>query len=275
MNYYPFHLGDYAAHTAHLEPMEDLAYRRMLDLYYLREAPLPADVAEVARLIRMRGNLVEAEAVLREFFALTDDGWRHMRCDAELDRMQDKQATSESKAAHESERMRRHRERRAELFAALRERGQVPAWDTPMKELQRLHDQISNAPETQPQREQAVSGGEPATAIPTPTPTPTPIEKTGSGSPLRVAPPPPPFDGENVEILNGKSVVPLAPQWALPEQWGLDAEALGWKPVEVEREAEKFRQYWTAGRGNGTRRSVKGWRQSWSTWLEKAARDRR
>jgi len=40
MNYYPFHVGDYAAHTAHLEPMEDLAYRRMLDVYYLREEPL-------------------------------------------------------------------------------------------------------------------------------------------------------------------------------------------------------------------------------------------
>ena len=37
MNYYPFHLGDYAARTAHLEPMEDLAYRRLLDLYYLGE----------------------------------------------------------------------------------------------------------------------------------------------------------------------------------------------------------------------------------------------
>jgi uncharacterized protein YdaU (DUF1376 family) len=44
MNYYPFHVGDYAAHTAHLEPMEDLAYRRMLDAYYLRESPLPVDV---------------------------------------------------------------------------------------------------------------------------------------------------------------------------------------------------------------------------------------
>lgn len=36
MNYFPFHVGDYAAHTAHLEPLEDLAYRRMLDAYYLR-----------------------------------------------------------------------------------------------------------------------------------------------------------------------------------------------------------------------------------------------
>ena len=35
MNYYPFHVGDYIAHTAHLHPLEDIAYRRMLDLYYM------------------------------------------------------------------------------------------------------------------------------------------------------------------------------------------------------------------------------------------------
>ncbi len=98
MNYYPFHLGDYAAHTAHLEPMEDLAYRRMLDLYYLREGALPLDPAEVARLIRMRGNVAEVEAVLREFFAEGPDGWCHARCDAELARMQDKQAKAKASA---------------------------------------------------------------------------------------------------------------------------------------------------------------------------------
>ena len=72
MNYYPFHVGDYAAHTAHLDLLEDLAYRRMLDLYYLRECALPHDPAEVARLIRMRGNVAEVTAVLREFFTEVD-----------------------------------------------------------------------------------------------------------------------------------------------------------------------------------------------------------
>src|SRR5690606_3440800 len=84
MNYYPFHLGDYAAHTAHLEPLEDLAYRRMLDFYYLRETPLPSDPREVARVIRMRQNMDEVEAVLSEFFQLGNDGWAHVRCDQEI-----------------------------------------------------------------------------------------------------------------------------------------------------------------------------------------------
>lgn len=85
----------------------------------------------------------------------------------------------------------------------------------------------------------------------------------------------PPFDGKNAQALNGKSVVPIADDWELPERWGFDAEALGFKTPEVLREAEKFRQYWTRGAGKGTRRSVKGWSQAWSNWLGKAAGDRR
>lgn len=98
-----------------------------------------------------------------------------------------------------------------------------------------------------------------------------------SGSALRSAPPtsPPDFDGKNAETLNGKAVVALSLAFELPEDWGFDAEALGFKPAMVLREGEKFRQYWTAGKGSGTRRAVKGWRQTWSNWLEKAAKDAR
>jgi len=97
-------------------------------------------------------------------------------------------------------------------------------------------------------------------------------------APLRAAPPPTPppaYDGNNTEALNGKAVVAIAAEFELPDAWGLDAEALGWKPAQVLREAEKFRQYWVSGKGAGTRRSVRGWRQSWSTWLEKAAKEQR
>jgi uncharacterized protein YdaU (DUF1376 family) len=81
VNFYDFHIGDYTSRTAHLEPMEDIAYRRMLDLYYTREAPLPLDVEQVARLIRMRGNAEEVRAVLVEFFDQTPEGWRHTKCE--------------------------------------------------------------------------------------------------------------------------------------------------------------------------------------------------
>lgn len=99
MNYFPFHVGDYTAHTAHLDPIEDLAYRRMLDAYYLREGPLPSDHKEVARLVRLRDHLDAVTQVLGEFFELTDEGWRHARCDQEIAHMQDKQAKAKASAA--------------------------------------------------------------------------------------------------------------------------------------------------------------------------------
>ena len=98
MNYFPFHVGDYSSHTSHLDLIEDLAYRRMLDAYYLRECPLPGDIQEVARLIRMRSHVAEVEAVLREFFTKDAEGWRHARCDEEIDRMQDKQKKQRDRA---------------------------------------------------------------------------------------------------------------------------------------------------------------------------------
>lgn len=91
MNYFSFHVGDYSAHTAHLEPLEDLAYRRALDAYYLKESPLPRDPSEVARLIRMRSHVAEVEQILREFFTLGADGWVNKRADEEIAKMRDKQ----------------------------------------------------------------------------------------------------------------------------------------------------------------------------------------
>jgi len=182
VNYYPFHIGDFAAHTAHLSWEEDIAYRRMLDWYYLNEKALPLDVVKVARLIRMPKSLPAIQVVLDEFFVQSDDGWHNKRADEELTAMLAKQEQQAVKDEHESERMRRYREKRATMFASLRAVGVVPAWDVAMKELQRLFDAHCNAPETDLQREQGVSGDAPATAIPTPTPTPTPTIEEANAS---------------------------------------------------------------------------------------------
>jgi uncharacterized protein YdaU (DUF1376 family) len=175
VNYYPFHIGDFAAHTAHLSWEEDIAYRRMLDWYYLNEKALPLEVSKVSRLIRMPKSHAAIQVVLSEFFVQSDDGWHNKRADEELTSMLAKQEQQATKDEHEAERMRRYRERRAAMFAALRAVQIVPAWDVPMKELQRLFDTHCNATETDLQREQVISGNATATAIPTPTPTPTPI----------------------------------------------------------------------------------------------------
>lgn len=74
----------------------------------------------------------------------------------------------------------------------------------------------------------------------------------------------------NESEIPDKARVPLAAGWELPAGWGQDSEALGWKPEEILRESEKFRQYYVSGKGAGTRRGIKGWRQSWSNWLSNA-----
>ena len=82
MFYYQFNIADYASATAHLSNLEDLAYRRLLDLYYDQEKPLPNDTKWIARRIRL--SVADVENVLLEFFDLTDGGYIHHRCEFEL-----------------------------------------------------------------------------------------------------------------------------------------------------------------------------------------------
>ena len=84
MHYYQFNIGDYVSHTRHLSPIEDIAYRRLLDAYYLSERPLNSGLAVVARQIGLREYETEVHAVLQEFFRLTDDGWVNTRADKEI-----------------------------------------------------------------------------------------------------------------------------------------------------------------------------------------------
>jgi uncharacterized protein YdaU (DUF1376 family) len=90
VNYYPFHIGDYAAHTQRLSLMEDLAYRRMLDAYYLAERPFTGTAADVAREIGMTEHVASVEYVLSKFFTCTESGHTHKRCDKEIAKFADK-----------------------------------------------------------------------------------------------------------------------------------------------------------------------------------------
>lgn len=230
MNYFSFHIGDYATDARYLSLMEDLAYRRLLDLYYQSETPIP--LVDAARAIGMREHADDVEGVLRRFFVRTDAGWTQSRCDKEI---------AGYRAMGEGGRR----------GAAKRwgKGGDSPPIQTPM--LTSNHEPVTNNQEEQ----------ETAPAV-------LPALSLRAKKP---ATPPPDFDGQNSEVLNGRHVVALSATWDLPEEWGVDAEALGWRRSEVLIEAEKFRQYWAAGKGSGTRRAVKGWRQSWSNWLGKAA----
>ena len=145
MNYYPFHIGDYLSATRHLSWDEDAAYRRLLDVYYASEKPLPADLRAVCRLV-LATTEAQREAVrvvLEEFFELTAEGHINARADREIDAMREKQDKQREKA---------------------------------MKRWQKPREEIGTAP-AMPRHEQqdAAASKTDADAVPpTPTPTPTP-----------------------------------------------------------------------------------------------------
>jgi len=82
VHYYQFHIGDYRAATAHLSNDEDLAYRRLLDMYYDTEDPIPIDTDWVARRLRLDSQVIVS--VLKDMFVLSELGWHHARCDKEI-----------------------------------------------------------------------------------------------------------------------------------------------------------------------------------------------
>jgi uncharacterized protein YdaU (DUF1376 family) len=82
MHYYSFHIGDYKSHTHHLTLMEDLAFRRLLDHYYLHQAPIKQ--RDIARQIGMRDQEQDVLTVLNEFFVSTEDGFINPRADKEI-----------------------------------------------------------------------------------------------------------------------------------------------------------------------------------------------
>lgn len=96
MNYYPHHIGDYLRDTSHLSLLEHGAYRRMLDLYYASEKPLPLDPVWVCRLVRADNETERAavQFILTHFFEECVEGWRNKRADAEI-----KSAGKRTKAA--------------------------------------------------------------------------------------------------------------------------------------------------------------------------------
>jgi uncharacterized protein YdaU (DUF1376 family) len=84
MHYYQWNIGDYASHTGYLTHIEDLGYRRLLDLYYLHEKALTNDIPKLCRVVGMREFEAEIQQVLSDFFDLDGDVWRNKRVDQEI-----------------------------------------------------------------------------------------------------------------------------------------------------------------------------------------------
>ena len=84
MHYYQFNIGDYSSHTSRLSNIEDLAYRRLLDLYYLNERPFNGCSTDVAREIGLTDFQQEVDYILCKYFPHDGDSYINKRADSEI-----------------------------------------------------------------------------------------------------------------------------------------------------------------------------------------------
>lgn len=84
IDWYKFNYRDYRDETFGLPDAEDLAYRRLIDLYYANEGRIPADKAVLERIVALEYDCIEP--VLKTFFRRLPDRWAHERLDQDLAR---------------------------------------------------------------------------------------------------------------------------------------------------------------------------------------------
>lgn len=100
LNHYPRHIGDYLKKTIGLTMLQDGAYTRALDLYYSEEQQLPPKPLLYLHL-RCQGK-ADREAVdyvLVKYFEETPTGYRHGRCEEELQAQRERTARAAKGAA--------------------------------------------------------------------------------------------------------------------------------------------------------------------------------
>ena len=79
--------------------MEDLAFRRMLDLFYESEKPLPFELKRISKLIGMTEHQEEIRDVLNEFWSETELGWVNSRAEIEIQKYQAKADSARANGA--------------------------------------------------------------------------------------------------------------------------------------------------------------------------------
>lgn len=106
MHYYQHHIGDFIRDAGNL-PNDCLgAYMRMLWKYYVDETPLAGEVEDIAFDAATTQEI--ARQLLRRYFYPTPEGWRHRRCDEEIEKYREKSEKARASANA------RHREANAQ-----------------------------------------------------------------------------------------------------------------------------------------------------------------
>jgi len=86
MNFFQYHIGDFAAATSHLSLVEKAIYMSLLVAYYRDEKPLPTDPRQLEWLagVRTKKECEFLRRILAWYFVLEEDGWHNSRADEEI-----------------------------------------------------------------------------------------------------------------------------------------------------------------------------------------------
>jgi len=237
--WYARYPADYDRKTAHLSFVQDGAYNRLLDRYYMNGGPLPADINAIYRMVRA-SERAERDAVvyvLAHFFELRDGCYHQPRADEEI---------------AEAERIGAAKAKAGQKGAEQRWRnGSKPIADA-MAEPSTSHKQIDaqSQSHTQTQGEEGVE------------------RSRARASPSK--PKPECFTGEP------KPKTPRATRWppdaVVPDDWlelgrRRRAEA-GLTDIDLRLQARLFANYWSSKAGGSA--AHMDWQKTWVNWCLKA-----
>lgn len=81
MHYYKLNIAGWNLGAGHLSLEEEAIYFRLVNHYYKTESPISIETQSVFRKLKILEQAETALAILGEFFELTEDGWRHEKCE--------------------------------------------------------------------------------------------------------------------------------------------------------------------------------------------------
>jgi uncharacterized protein YdaU (DUF1376 family) len=86
VNYFDFHIGDYAKKTSGLSLLEDAVHMRLLRRYYDTEGPLPASREQLYRIVGARTEEERrvVDTILADYFISIAEGWENKRAEEEI-----------------------------------------------------------------------------------------------------------------------------------------------------------------------------------------------
>jgi hypothetical protein len=94
MKWYKFEVDKFLDEALRLSDAQELAYRRLMDAYYVTEKPLPLDMNELLQLTGVTPD--DTLYVLDFLFHKTPDGWRDPNIDMAIAKHQHQRKTNQT-----------------------------------------------------------------------------------------------------------------------------------------------------------------------------------